>query len=212
MTDRAEDKYEEEERRRDDLRRSEDQFIAIYNLLAQLARQRTSEPGTHLAPPSTHPVAERSGAFQFTCPQGHLLECEPAYAGMQSQCPTCGTLFIIPQLPAPSAGPVYPVPQPPAPASEPVRGDPAEDRIVHLLCPNGHELETPLSIVGSDAMCPECSAEFRLRYEDSREYKEEKWKERERREAAFGSKALHWAIVTAALVTLLLLGLIVAMR
>jgi hypothetical protein len=172
--------------------------------------------------------------FQFTCPQGHLLEGDAAHAGMQSQCPMCGTLFIIPQPIAGTPGPETPsgdagqapgepgafpglqfgpnIAPGPQTVEAPNLGPPQddEDRIVHILCPNGHELETPMSMVGSDAMCPHCSAEFRLRYEDSRESKEEKQKERERREAAFGRKALHWAIVTAALVMLLLLGLMVA--
>ncbi len=45
--------------------------------------------------------------FQFTCPQGHLLEGDGAHAGMQSQCPMCGTMFLIPQPPGgpdPSGG------------------------------------------------------------------------------------------------------------
>ncbi len=38
-------------------------------------------------------------AFQFLCPQGHLLQGEEAHMGMQCQCPQCGTAFIIPTLP-----------------------------------------------------------------------------------------------------------------
>lgn len=93
----------------------------------------------------------------------------------------------------------------------PDAGPPEEDpdRIVHILCPNGHELETPMSMVDSDAMCPHCQVQFRLRYEDSLEYKEQKAQEREHREAAFGRKALQWAIVTAALVVIGLLVMIV---
>jgi uncharacterized Zn finger protein (UPF0148 family) len=161
-------------------------------------------------------------SFQFTCPQGHLLEGDPAYAGMQSQCPTCGTLFVIPQPQEPAPGQTEEASAseaepPPEPATEPQAKSPEApeaqddpDRIVHILCPNGHELETPMSMVGSDAMCPHCSAEFHLRHEDSREYREEKAKQRELREANFDRKALQWAIVAAALVILGLLWLIVA--
>lgn len=34
--------------------------------------------------------------FQFTCPQGHLLEAEPFQAGQQCVCPMCGQPFLIP--------------------------------------------------------------------------------------------------------------------
>ena len=184
-------------------------------------------------------------SFQFTCPQGHLLEGDPAHAGMQSQCPLCGSLFIIPQPPAvdpygavapqwtAGAGDVAPgvpgeafpqlnvdLPNPGLPAEPaagplvvdaPDAGPPEEDpnRIVHIRCPNGHELETPMSMVGSDAMCPHCEAQFQLRYEDSLEYQDQKIKEREQRDAAFGRKALQWAIVMAALVIIGLLVMIV---
>ena len=179
-------------------------------------------------------------SFQFTCPQGHLLEGDPAHAGMQSQCPMCGTMFIIPQAPAtepgtgfPGVGPAEPAPSgadmfsltnlcPPIGPQEPAEPavDPAAaveqavapqeepDPLVHILCPNGHELETPMSMVGTDAMCPHCQVAFRLRYEDSTEYREKKQKERDRREAAFSKKALQFAIIAAVLILLSLLVLI----
>jgi hypothetical protein len=175
--------------------------------------------------------------FQFTCPQGHLLEGDPAHAGMQSQCPMCGTMFLIPQPPGspepgtpepggvfPGVGPAGPSPlnlnlgpsietAPGAgPAAEAPAAAPAEeepDPIIHILCPNGHELETPMSMVGSDAMCPHCEVPFRLRYEDSTEYREKRRQERERREAAFGRKMLNFAIITAVLVMASLIGLMV---
>jgi len=37
-------------------------------------------------------------AFQFYCPQGHLLQSDPAHLGQQCQCPHCGTLFVIPTV------------------------------------------------------------------------------------------------------------------
>jgi hypothetical protein len=186
-------------------------------------------------------------SFQFTCPQGHLLEGDPAHAGMQSQCPMCGEMFIIPSPPdvAPAPGASFPgvapadagssggnmfsfnnlipnigpppeeppqaVAEPAPAAAEPVAAPVQEeaDPLVHICCPNGHELETPMSMVGTDAMCPHCQVPFRLRYEDSKEYIEKKRKDRERREAAFGKKALQFAIIAAVLILLLLLGLIV---
>jgi hypothetical protein len=92
-----------------------------------------------------------------------------------------------------------------APAEAPVIGPAAQaeaNRILHILCPKGHELETPADMIGQDAMCPHCQLQFRLRFEDSLEYKEERRKERERREMAFGRRALQWAIVAAVLVLL----------
>ena len=52
--------------------------------------------------------------FQFQCPQGHLLEGDPSHVGQQCQCPTCGSLFIIPapleQQPLPAEQPSQPFP------------------------------------------------------------------------------------------------------
>ncbi|HWB10744.1 MAG TPA: hypothetical protein VG826_16055 [Pirellulales bacterium] len=45
--------------------------------------------------------------FQFYCPQGHLLEGHESQAGQQSQCPLCGTVFVMPTIPGaplPAAG------------------------------------------------------------------------------------------------------------
>ena len=40
--------------------------------------------------------------FQFYCPQGHLLEGHESQMGQQSQCPLCGSLFVMPVLPGAS--------------------------------------------------------------------------------------------------------------
>ncbi|MBI1902882.1 MAG: hypothetical protein HYS13_17430 [Planctomycetia bacterium] len=101
-----------------------------------------------------------------------------------------------------------------SPASTPApdfTASPKDDpnRIIHIRCPKGHELETPMDMVGEDAMCPHCQAQFRLRYEDSKEHREERRKERERREERWGKKALTWSIVLASLVLVFLLGLII---
>jgi DNA-directed RNA polymerase subunit RPC12/RpoP len=37
-------------------------------------------------------------AFQFQCPQGHLLQGDEAHMGMQTQCPYCGVAFLIPVI------------------------------------------------------------------------------------------------------------------
>lgn len=58
-------------------------------------------------------------AFQFLCPQGHMLQGEPSQTGQKCKCPYCQTEFIVPQAPG---GP------PPAPASldsaEPIYEEP----------------------------------------------------------------------------------------
>jgi uncharacterized Zn-finger protein len=239
-------------------------------------------------------------AFQFLCPQGHLLQAEESQAGQQSQCPYCGSVFLIPQptlpadpsttpgnppmeqpvepppsfqAPAPdappsvpsspppsfhapeagppsfpppeAAAPAFQTPEPPAtgfqpPATEPqveagasdfpgIRTEPepgrggaaadvptrfetpgaAELPIVHVICPNGHELETPREMLDQEALCPFCQAQFRLRLEDSAEYREEKAKERARQEMRAGQLWLRWAIAAAVVVVLGLILLIV---
>jgi len=54
-------------------------------------------------------------------------------------------------------------------ASELGRDAGGED-LLHIPCPNGHELETPLDMIGQRAVCPHCGVEFRLRREKSIEY------------------------------------------
>ena len=45
-----------------------------------------------------------------------------------------------------------------------------DEPMLHIPCPNGHELETPMDMVGERAQCPHCGVEFRLRREKSIEY------------------------------------------
>lgn len=77
---------------------------------------------------------------------------------------------------------------------------PAEPAVVHVLCPGGHELKTPIEMLGSEALCPLCQARFQLRYEDSRECREERARAQARREERLGRLWLTWAIVAAAVV------------
>jgi hypothetical protein len=44
------------------------------------------------------------------------------------------------------------------------------ETLLHIPCPNGHELEVPLDMLGQRALCPQCNVEFRLRREKSVEY------------------------------------------
>ena len=204
-------------------------------------------------------------AFQFLCPQGHLLQADESQVGQQMQCPYCGGMFLVPQpLPtaapdppppappvSPEAGPQAPPvqspaqspPQPPffqtpdAPAPSPetqapdfpgiqtepqvgeapaAAGVPSEFKVptaadlpvVHIACPNGHSMEAPREMLGQEALCPFCQVQFRLRLEDSVEYREEKAKEQERREIRAGQLWLRWAIAAAVVVVF---GLILLM-
>lgn len=263
-------------------------------------------------------------SFQFQCPQGHLLEGQPAQAGQQINCPMCGILFIIPaplspgpsgpapapgrppgpypvtppapapsapsapypggppSPPAPPGGPAYPPPGPPAspqsyagqpapypgqpapypgqpaasgaapsfppsphpgpPAPEPPSAPQAaapdpqwqphqsfeqiaeqagggaaqaeaaavepEEELLHIPCPNGHELESPRDMLGQDVLCPHCDVQFQLREKDSVEAKRKRRHEREARDRKVGNLWLNWAIVIAVVVVLGLLVLI----
>ena len=79
---------------------------------------------------------------------------------------------------------------------------------MRILCPNGHELHTPMDMIGMQAACPECNAEFVLRYEDSIEYAEKKKAARLARDEAFNKAALTWSIFAAVVV---FIGLITMM-
>jgi hypothetical protein len=176
--------------------------------------------------------------YQFQCPQGHLLEGEPAQAGQQCNCPTCGMLFIIPPAPevaaAPAHNPFEPAasdpPQPampnfgapgvapgePAPniggAAADVTEDPlassSEPELLHIPCPNGHELETPLDMLDQEVLCPHCGVQFCLRMQDSVEHKRNRRLEIERREAKAGKLWLNWAVGIGVMVLLAIIGMI----
>ena len=81
----------------------------------------------------------------------------------------------------------------------------ASPRVLHIPCPNGHELETPLDMLGQEALCPHCGAQFRLRSEDSVEAQ----RQREKRDRQRGQVWFYWAITTAVIVTIGLVALIV---
>jgi hypothetical protein len=90
-------------------------------------------------------------------------------------------------------------PSPAQPADE--NKDEAE-QLVHIPCPQGHELETPLSMLGMEVMCPQCQSQFTLRYEESVEHARERELARQRREELFNQRLIRWSIVAAAVVVL----------
>jgi hypothetical protein len=164
-------------------------------------------------------------AFQFQCPQGHLLEGDESQAGQHCQCPTCGMLFIIPEpIAAPAAEPQAPfIPggtgdsqqSPFVPGGPPDAGPinpmaaPAEPEVLHIPCPNGHELETPVDMLDQEVLCPQCNAQFKLKRTNSVEYKTKKELEEKLRLEKTGNLWLTWAIVAVVLVGLILVGLAV---
>ncbi|MDX1946726.1 MAG: hypothetical protein SFU86_15100 [Pirellulaceae bacterium] len=171
-------------------------------------------------------------AFQFQCPQGHLLSGDESQAGQHCHCPTCGMLFIIPQpIAAPAAASPFggggfdPVDTPStvgqrfdggpgALAGDPMAVAPGptappEPEILHIPCPNGHELDTPVEMLEQEVLCPKCNAQFRLRRKDSVEFKKKKEQEDHIRMEKVGNAWLNWAIVAVVLVLIGLVGLMI---
>jgi uncharacterized Zn-finger protein len=165
-------------------------------------------------------------AFQFQCPQGHLLEADESQAAQQCQCPMCGVMFVIPAPPGaspfgispystvPTLDPTSPV-EPPsfpfAPTATPGAGfdpfnQPAQPRFLHIPCPRGDELEVPLEMVGQEVICPHCQTQFRLRDKDSIEHKQKRRQELELKDYKTGQLWMTWAVVIAVAV---LIGLAV---
>ena len=166
-----------------------------------------------------------------------MLEGDPSQAGQAVNCPTCGMLFLIPAPLAapveqasafgPSFGPsgeqaaswfahlgaatadeaVAASGEPAAPVME-APEPPAEPELLHIPCPNGHELETPLDMLEQEVLCPQCNAQFRLRKKDSVEYKRKKEEADRIKEIKSGNFWLNIAIVAAVLVGLLVVGLV----
>ena len=86
---------------------------------------------------------------------------------------------------------------------------PAEPELLHIPCPNGHVLETPVDMLDQEVLCPQCQAQFLLRRVDSVEYKKKQEEDERIRLAKLGNAWLNWAIVAAVLIGLGLAGLII---
>ncbi|MGA2063877.1 MAG: hypothetical protein ABSG86_02860 [Thermoguttaceae bacterium] len=85
--------------------------------------------------------------------------------------------------------------------------DEIQPKQMHIPCPSGHPLEVASEMLGKTAECPLCGKRFRLRYEDSLEFRRRKAKLLEKQDAKSGQIWLAWAILAAVVV----LGLLVAM-
>jgi hypothetical protein len=108
-------------------------------------------------------------AFQFLCPQGHLLQGEESQAGEQCQCPQCGTLFLIPSPSPPAApastAPAEPSSPPPAPAEQFAPPSPSSPEPTVETPPEsaasgfpGIQTEASSSVPGSTVGVPEVAA------------------------------------------------------
>ena len=172
-------------------------------------------------------------AFIVPAPTGYTPPPQHYSAPAGAAAPPIGPSQQVPLGAAPSPGPsappaTAPEEKPAAPAadakpaeavaptvpSEPApEPKPEEDpnRIVRIPCPQGHELHTPMSMIGMEAMCPECSEKFTLRYEDSLESKEEQRLAQEQREQSF-NKWLIIGSIGAAVVVVLGLAIMMILR
>lgn len=115
------------------------------------------------------------------------------------------------EIAAPAGDPSAPfVPESQAAAAAPTSPMAAspEPELLHIPCPNGHELETPVEMLDQDVLCPQCNAQFRLRRKDSVEFKKKKEQEEAIRLEKVGRLWLNWAIVAIVLVVLIFIGLI----
>ncbi len=88
---------------------------------------------------------------------------------------------------------------------------PPEPRIFRILCPKGHELQTPEDMLGTQALCPYCNTQMELRYEDSVEYKKQKELEQRIQDEKTGRFWMTVSIWGAVIVGLLFVGLVVLM-
>jgi hypothetical protein len=81
------------------------------------------------------------------------------------------------------------------------------ETFLHIPCPNGHELETPLDMIGQRVLCPHCKVQFRLKREKSIEYQHEQ-------EIIDRQRARFWfqlSVVVGTFVVVMLLALVVMM-
>lgn len=144
-------------------------------------------------------------SFQFECPNGHLLEGTPDQAGQPCNCPTCGMLFLIPE-------PVDEVPQEDGGGwGVQVRGRrkaglgdiaPKGPELLHIPCPNGHELETPPEMLDQEVLCPHCQAQFTLRRKNSVEFKRKEAEALMIKEQKIGQAWLQGAIIAVVLIVI----------
>lgn len=118
-------------------------------------------------------------AITFHCPAGHKLSSREELSGKTGHCPKCGAEFVVPPQVFHESGEDVLRPnregERVAPDFEPERTSdergPSSFRptsmstasapgTVTFLCPNGHRLNAPNSLVGKAGQCPHCQARF----------------------------------------------------
>jgi hypothetical protein len=162
---------------------------------------------------------EAHSGMQCECPQCGTAFIIPTPAQVApSQGPMAHVEIEEPAPLANSFDDVEPAPRPTAPGVERAPSleeseglyeselDSAVDEpLLHIPCPNGHELEVPPDMIGTRVMCPHCQAEFRLKREKSVEYLQQQ-EILERRRARFW---FQLAIIVAGFVGVVLLAMFI---
>jgi len=84
--------------------------------------------------------------IKFTCPQGHQLSADRSRIGKPGKCPKCGTEFVVPDASEDEA--------------QKSSKSKSSEATFAFLCPNGHELNGPISLRGRPGQCPHCGEKF----------------------------------------------------
>jgi hypothetical protein len=161
-----------------------------------------------LIPQPLAPAAGPFGGPQF----GGATAGAAPFAGLAGPA-TPASQFAPPYTPPPSEPEPIFVPGQPSPgvAAEPEPAPvPDAPELLHIPCPNGHELETPVDMLDQEVLCPTCNTQFKLRRKNSREFIRKKELEEKIRLEKVGGLWLTWAIIAVIGVGLGLVGLIVA--
>lgn len=161
--------------------------------------QPRAAPPPGFESPAVRQQAAEPPQFSFTPPTEAPAPAEAPFPGVQeAPFPNIQTEPPAAESPAPEEAPEVP--------QTAGRELPA---VVHILCPSGHELETPREMLDQDALCPVCQVQFLLRYEDSQEYRQEKIEQMRRREEAIARMWIRCAIGAAVLVVIGVIVMIV---
>ena len=94
-------------------------------------------------------------AFQFRCPEGHLLQGEESQVGQQCECPFCRTQFLVPAPPGGASASSTGWPPPQDGSQEPVHQDQAEQYEEELPTEWAPGVSVGQSIVGMEQVVAE---------------------------------------------------------